>query len=166
MCIKVSLHKISLIALAASLSLGVINAEEVNANNNNEVLFKKALIKLFKQNQALEQRIVVLEDKLKIKRPEQNASISEPKPLSENTFVFLERAKAQFKKGAKMVFGQAIKDINVYEKPDISSKIVLKIKKGQKVYAKGIVEQYGNTWYKYEDDMYISADSVSFRSKK
>ncbi|ECL2201456.1 SH3 domain-containing protein [Campylobacter jejuni] len=163
MYIKASLQKISLVSLALAFSLTNLSAKEAQTSEyDNNLLLKKAVLKLYRENQELEKRVAVLEEKLGIPKPEQNASVVNPKPLDQNAFVFLSRVKDEFKKGRKIVLGQAIKDAKYYSKPSISSNVA----KGKRIIIKGVTEQNGNAWYKIEDWMYIDASAVSFRSKK
>lgn len=158
MCIKVLLQKSSLIALA--LSFSSLSAGEEN------LLLKKAVIKLYKDNQALEKRVELLEEKLGIPKLEQNASLVSPKPVEENSFVFLERARAEFAKGKKIIPARATQSAKYYSKPDKNSAVVGSIAKGRNTYVKGIEEKYGNAWFKIEEGMYVEASAISFRSKK
>ncbi|MCR2059786.1 hypothetical protein [Campylobacter helveticus] len=160
MCIKALLQKTSLIALTMGFALSPLSAED------NNLLLKKAVIKLYKDNQALEKRIELLEDKLGIKRAEQNASIKVPKNVEENSFVFLQRAKNEFAKGKKIIPAKAIESAKYYSKPNKASAVVGSIQKGANLYVKGIEESYGNVWYKIEDGMFVEASVISFRSKK
>lgn len=167
MYIKVLLQKINLASLVLMLALSNLNAQETQTSEyDSNLLLKKAVLKLYRENQELEKRVVILENKLGIKRPEQNVSIVSPKPLNQNTFVFLSRVKDEFKKGKKIVLGQTIKNTKYYSKPSISSKVVGNVAKGKRIVIKGVVEQNGNAWYKIEDGIYIDASTVSFRSKK
>ncbi|EOX8595073.1 SH3 domain-containing protein [Campylobacter jejuni] len=167
MYIKASLQKISLVSLALAFSLTNLSAKEAQTSEyDNNLLLKKAVLKLYRENQELEKRVAVLEEKLGIPKPEQNASVANPKPLDQNAFVFLSRVKDEFKKGRKIVLGQAIKDAKYYSKPSISSRVVGNVAKGKRIIIKGVTEQNGNAWYKIEDWMYIDASAVSFRSKK
>ncbi|EHN6916273.1 SH3 domain-containing protein [Campylobacter jejuni] len=164
---KLLLQKISLVSLTLVLTSLNLNAEEAQTSKyDSNLLLKKAVLKLYRENQELEKRVAVLEDKLGIQKPEQNVSIVNPKPLNQNTFVFLSRVKDEFKKGKKIVLGQTIKNTKYYSKPSISSKVVGNVAKGKRIAIKGVVEQNGNAWYKIEDWIYIDASTVSFRSKK
>lgn len=155
MCIKASLQKISLVSLVLVFSLINLNAKETQASEyDNNLLLKKAVLKLYRENQELEKRVAVLEEKLGILKSEQNTS------------VFLSRVKDEFKKGKKIVLGQAIKDTKYYSKPSISSRVVGNVAKGKRIIIKGVTEKNGDAWYKIEDWMYIDASAVSFRSKK
>ncbi|EAH8900006.1 SH3 domain-containing protein [Campylobacter coli] len=167
MCIKVSLQKISLAGLALALTLSNLNANEKQLGEyDSNLLLKKAVLKLYRENQELEKRVGVLEDKLGIKKPDQNSSVVSPKPLDQNAYVFLSRAKDEFKKGRKVVLGQVIENTKYYSKPTISSRVIGNASKGKRIIIKGVVEQNGNAWYKIEEWMYIDASTVSFRSKK
>ena len=167
MCIKASLQKISLVSLVLVFSLINLNAKETQASEyDNNLLLKKAVLKLYRENQELEKRVAVLEEKLGILKSEQNTSVVNPKPLGQNTSVILSRVKDEFKKGRKIVLGQAIKDTKYYSKPSISSRVVGNVAKGKRIIIKGVTEKNGDAWYKIEDWMYIDASAVSFRSKK
>ncbi|HEB7569749.1 SH3 domain-containing protein [Campylobacter coli] len=167
MCIKVSLQKINLIGLVLALAFSNLSAKETQlSKDDSNLLLKRAVLKLYRENQELEKRVAILEDKLGIKKPEQNISVVNPKPLDQNAFVFLSRVKDEFKKGKKIILGQAIKDTKYYSKPSISSRVVGNVAKGKRIIIKGVTEQNGNAWYKIEDWMYIDASAVSFRSKK
>ncbi|EGS6674712.1 SH3 domain-containing protein, partial [Campylobacter jejuni] len=76
MYIKASLQKISLVSLALAFSLTNLSAKEAQTSEyDNNLLLKKAVLKLYRENQELEKRVAVLEEKLGIPKPEQNASV-------------------------------------------------------------------------------------------
>lgn len=161
MCKKALLRGISIAGLALGLVFSNLYAKEVGKNiDDSNLLLKKAVLKLYRENQELEKRVTLLENKLEIGKADKNVSTTKPKSLSMTS---LTRIKNEFKKGKKMVMGQTLKDAKYYSEPRSSSEVVGNVTKGKKIIIKGVIEQNGTAWYKIEDGMYVSENAISFK---